>query len=260
MMIDAKGERGEGEPLATEYDPVADDAWDEAPLETEQLALDDNVRLPWLEAEDDDDGEFEGRNAGQLIALLAMGLLALAVIGGGLWWALQKRQDDVLVADGSVIAAPKQPYKEAPKDPGGKTFAGTGDTSFAVAKGQTRTAQLDESGVKTVVPAAPALVSGGTTAASPKPPAASATVPATPEPTGVGVQIAAYTSRASADAGWTRLSAQYEALAGLKHRVVEGRADIGTVYRLQVLAGDASAAQTLCGRLKGAGLACQVKN
>jgi hypothetical protein len=55
------------------------------------------------------------------------------------------------------------------------------------------------------------------------------------------------------------LSTQYEALSGLKHRVVEGSADIGTVYRLQVLAGDVTGANALCGRLKAAGLACQVK-
>jgi hypothetical protein len=42
--------------------------------------------------------------------------------------------------------------------------------------------------------------------------------------------------------------------------VVEGKADIGTVYRLQAVAGNASAANELCGKLKRAGGACQVKN
>jgi hypothetical protein len=42
--------------------------------------------------------------------------------------------------------------------------------------------------------------------------------------------------------------------------VVEGKADIGTVYRLQALAGDAAGATDLCARLKAAGVACQVKN
>lgn len=248
MTADAKGERGEGRPLATEYDPTvqpADQPWD-APLETEQLALDDHVRLPWLEADEDDEADFEGRSAGQLVALLLLGLLALGVIGGGIWWAIEHRKDEALVADGSVIPAPKLPYKERPKDPGGKTFAGTGDTSFAVAKGQTRPAQLDQSAAPKAAVAAPS-------------PSASAK-PAAPAPSGVGVQVAAYSSRASAEAGWTRLSSQYEVLAGLNHRVVEGSADIGTVYRLQVLAGDMSSAHALCGRLKAVGLACQVKN
>jgi nitrogen fixation-related uncharacterized protein len=260
MMIDAKGEEGEGEKLTAAHDPLADETWDGAPLQTDQLALDDNVRLPWLEAGDGEDDEFENRNTGQLIVLLAMGLLALALIGGGIWWVLDRKQDEAVVADGSILPAPKEPYKQAPQDPGGKTFAGTGDTSFAVAKGQTRPAQLDESGAKAVTPA-PTLTAGGTTKAAGEGAASAGAQPKSePAPSGVGVQIAAYTSRASADAGWTRLSAQYEALSGLKHRVVEGRADIGTVYRLQVLAGDTAAAQGLCGRLKAAGLACQVKN
>jgi hypothetical protein len=74
------------------------------------------------------------------------------------------------------------------------------------------------------------------------------------------VQVAAYSNRAQAEAGWTKLSTQYDALTGLHHRVVEGQADIGTVYRLQAVAGDAGAAHALCGKLKAAGLACQVKN
>jgi len=40
---------------------------------------------------------------------------------------------------------------------------------------------------------------------------------------------------------------------------VEGEADIGTVYRLQAVAGDAASANRLCSALKGDGVACQVK-
>jgi hypothetical protein len=232
------------EPLDEKPDQGAE-PWDDAPLETEQLAFDEkDVRLPWLEADGDDDEDFERGGTGQLATLIVIGLLAILVIGGGVWWAVENRRDEVLVADGSVIAAPEQPYKERPADPGGKTFAGTGDTSFAVSGGQTRPARLGET-----APPKTALATPATPAS-----------PAAPAPTGVGVQVAAYTSRASAEAGWTKLSAQYEALAGLDHRIVEGTADIGTVYRLQVLAADVSSAHALCGRLKAAGLACQVKN
>jgi hypothetical protein len=45
----------------------------------------------------------------------------------------------------------------------------------------------------------------------------------------------------------------------VKHRVVQGSADIGTVYRLQAVAPDAAAANALCSQLKAAGIACQVK-
>ena len=243
------GEHSDVDPLVL----PADTAWaghdDEPPVEDGRLEFgDDDVRLPWLETDGDDEEEFKGYNGGQLFTLIALGLLAVAVIGGGIWWALSTRKDEVLVADGSVIAAPKQPYKERPKDAGGKTFAGTGDTAFAVSEGQTRPARLGEAAAPKTAAVEPAA----------KPSAGAS--PAAPVPAGVGVQIAAYTSRAQADAGWTRLSGQYEVLSGLNHRVVEGSADIGTVYRLQVLAGDSSAAHGLCGRLKAAGLACQVKN
>ncbi len=249
-IADAKGANGNesGEhPFVPGQDPLAPQAEEpsgEAPLETGRLEFgDDDVRLPWLETDGDDEVDYQTYNAGQLVALLLLGVLALAVIGGGIWWAVGQRKNEAVVADGSVISAPAQPYKERPKDAGGKTFAGTGDTAFAVSEGQTRPARLGESPAPKPVEASPS-------------PSAAAVEPAA---SGVGVQVAAYSNRAQAEAGWTRLSTQYEALSGLKHRVVEGSADIGTVYRLQVLAGDVTGANALCGRLKAAGLACQVK-
>jgi hypothetical protein len=248
-MSDASGP-GEGteeprSPEDTSTQPPSDHPAGEAPLDTGRLAFgDEEVRLPWLEA-DDEEEEYQGYNTGQLASLFILGVLALAVIGGGIWWAVHQRKDEVLVADGSVISAPAIPYKERPKNPGGKTFEGTGDTSFAVSEGRTRPGKLGE-----------------TPAAKPAtPPAPKASASAAPqEPAGVGVQVAAYSSRDQAEAGWTRLSGQYELLSGLRHRVVEGQADIGTVYRLQAVPGDAAAAHALCGKLKAAGLACQVKN
>lgn len=241
MELTQEAGEGQGGPEGAQA-PFSPDA----PAESGRLAFDDEVRLPWLEA-DDDEEDYEGYNAGQVMSLLILGLLAVAVIGGGIWWAINHRKDDVLVADGSVIAAPQQPYKERPKNPGGKTFAGTGDTSFAVSEGQTRPGKLGET------PAA----AKPTTDAAPK---ASGSAAAAPAAAGVGVQVAAYSNRTQAEAGWTRLSGQYEALSGLHHRVVEGQADIGTVYRLQAVTADAGAAHALCGKLKAAGLACQVKN
>ena len=167
--------------------------------------------------------------------------------------------DETMVADGSTIAAPAQPYKEAPKDPGGKTFEGTGNTAFAVSEGQNRPAKLGE-GQKPAASAAATPKPGfdvgkpaGSGSAPPKVPAAAAPV------SGPVVQVGAYSTHASAEAAWSRLSQQYSALSGLRHQSVEGKADIGTVFRLQALPGDTAAAQALCGRLKTAGLACQVK-
>lgn len=212
-----------------------------------RLDLDEDERLPWLESIDDED-EY-GSDNGRLLPFLLGGLVVLAALVGGIWWATHRDAGNQLQADGSVIEAPKTPYKEAPKDPGGKTFAGTGDTSYAVSAGQTRTPKLDHGGE--------VLVGGGE---APKAGEKPGDKPAL-APSGVGVQVGAYTSLATAETGWTRLSSQHDAvLSGVKHRVVEGKADIGTVYRLQAMAGDAAGANELCSRLKAAGVACQVKN
>ena len=118
-------------------DGIADE-----PYEAEQLALDDdNERLPWLDADDDDSAEAE---SGRILGLVVLGLLALGVIVGGIWWSTHRTTDPTLVADGSTISAPPGDYKEAPKAPGGKTFDGTGNTAFAVSEGQNRPAKLGE--------------------------------------------------------------------------------------------------------------------
>lgn len=231
------------------------DGWmadEDEPLETERLALaDEEERLPWLESGDDDDyPEYEGGDNARMLGLFVMGILALAVLVGGIWWATNRNPDPALVADGSTVPAPAGPYKQAPKDPGGKTFAGTGDSSFAVSEGQNRPAQLGGA------TAAPAPVPSASAAARPVAPA---TAPAAAGG-GVGVQVGAFSSKAAAEAGWTRLTGQAgDALAGVAHRVIEGKADNGTIFRLQAVASDASGAQALCGRLKAAGIACQVK-
>lgn len=218
-----------------------DDAHDE-PLETEQLPLaDEEERLPWLESSDEEDDGYEGSGAGHTLRLALMALVALGAIVGGIYWVTHRNPDPALVADGSVVPADSRPYKEAPKNPGGKTFDGTGDTSFAVSEGKTKQAQIAGSAAPT--PAAPA---SGAAAA--------------PASGGVGVQVGAFSSKEAAEAGWSKVTGQSNgALSGVSHRVIAGNADNGTIYRLQAVAPDAAAATALCGKLKGAGISCQVK-
>ncbi len=232
----------------TGNDGDREDSWDDAPdgepLETEQLALaDEDERLPWLESSDDEDYEDEGSDWGQSLRLGALALVALGAIVGGIYWATHRNPDPALIADGSVVPAGDKPYKEAPKDPGGKTFDGTGDTSFAVSEGQTK----------------PAQIAGGAPAPAPaasKPGGA----PAAPASGEVGVQVGAFSSKDKAEAAWTQLGGKAGgALSGVSHRVVQGTAEAGTIYRLQAVAPDAGAAQALCGKLKAAGISCQVK-
>ncbi|MDL2352987.1 MAG: SPOR domain-containing protein [Pseudomonadota bacterium] len=221
--------------------------WDETqdePLETEQLALaDEDERLPWLESSDDEaDKDYEGSELGSTLRMALMALIALGVIVGGIYWVTHRNPDPALVADGSLVPADSRPYKEAPKDPGGKTFDGTGDTSFAVSEGKSKSAQMAASDAPKPAPPAPG--------------AGAAPAPAS----GVGVQVGAFSSKDAAETGWTKLTGQANgALSGVSHRVIAGKADNGTIYRLQAVAPDAAAAGALCGKLKGAGISCQVK-
>lgn len=216
----------------------------------DRLALGDEQRLPWLESADDVDlDEAADSGAGRLIAFAAGALVLLVAIIGGVWWVSHRVASPAAQADGSLIEASREPYKVAPKDPGGKTFAGTGDASFTVSDGGKPPAVI--AGSNPPVPAAPAQ-------AAPSP-SASASEAARPAATGVGVQIGAFSSNASAEAAWSKLASVHEPLKGLNHRVVEGRADIGTVYRLQALAGDVAGANALCSALQAGGLKCQVK-
>lgn len=216
---------------------------DDEMVETEELAFaDEDERLPWLESGEYDD-EDRGVDTGRIVGFALLGLLAIAAFVGGIWFFTRDSADSELVADGSTIAAPEGPYKERPEDPGGKRFEGTGNVAPAVGEGQTREGRLARE-------------------EAPKPSVDARRTTDAPEPaqaSGVAVQVGAYSTRESAEAGWRQLASQTDKLAGVSHRVVQGQADIGTVYRLQAMAGDAAAARALCQALKSDGVACQVK-
>ncbi|MBA3054530.1 MAG: SPOR domain-containing protein [Sphingomonadales bacterium] len=236
-MDDRQGEPHEG--LHAFAEEALDDALDPQGPQS-ALALDEDERLPWLESADDDEGE-GGVDTARLLRFVLFGVMLLAAILGTLWYVNHRVTDPAAVADGSVIKAPAEPYKEVPKDQGGKTFAGTGDSAFAVSEGKSKPARLGDPDVPS-----PSIAVGAN--------AGDAEAVA-----GVGVQVGAYSTRASAEAGWNRLSASNAAFKGLKHRVIEGSADIGTVYRLQAVTADLAAANALCATLKSGGIACQVK-
>jgi hypothetical protein len=219
---------------------------EEAPVDSdgaieaqEQLTLADaDERLPWLESEDDYDEP--GVDTGRIVAFAAIGLLAIVVLLGALWFFTRAPAAEAIVADGSTIEAPAGPYKTRPEDPGGREVEGTGDTSFEVAEGETVVGRIAGSGE---VPE----------------PSIDREQSAAPAASGVGVQVGAYSNRAQAETGWNQLAARFEALQGRNHRVLEGTADSGTIYRLQALAGTAAEAETLCRAIKAEGGDCQVK-
>ena len=214
-------------------------------IEPEELALvDGDERLPWLEADEDfDENEVD---TGRVIAFVLVGLLFLGLIIGGLWLYFRESTDSAIIPDGSTIEAPDEPYKTRPQNPGGAEALGTGDTSFAVAEGQSL-----EGRVAVSQPPSPSIDREQTGTDGPEESAA---------PAGVGVQVGAYASRESAQAGWATLSSRFSALDGVKHRIVQATVDGSPIFRLQAVAGDLAGARALCDSLRASGGDCQVKN
>jgi hypothetical protein len=221
---------------------------DDGTIEAEgQLSLADaDERLPWLES--DDEYEQPAVDTGRIVAFAAVGLLFVVLLLGAAYYFTRDPSDAELVADGSTIEAPAEPYKTRPDDPGGREVEGTGDTSYEVAEGQQVEGQI-AAGVP--VPTIDRQQTGAPTPA-PSPSASSSAG-------GIGVQVGAYSTRDQAEAGWSQLSGRYDALQGRSHRVVQGTADSGTIYRLQAVAASAAEANTLCRGIKAAGGDCQVK-
>ena len=244
--------------VEAEYEELPDDG---------ELDLTDTDSLPWLESDEEDD-DAGGLDVMQIVGFVALLLAVLGAVVGGVWFVSNRAAGQEAVADGSVIAAPEGPIKQRPEDPGGKEFAGTGNVAPVVGEGGSRPAVVAEAPMPPLPGAAPLARPSGTPPGTPPgtpTPGATKLVPATtpiapPVPvTGTGVQLAAYGTRARADEGWTQVSRRTDALTGVKYRIVEGKVDIGTVYRLQAVAGSRAEADRLCAALKADGVDCQVK-
>ncbi|TRD12658.1 SPOR domain-containing protein [Erythrobacter insulae] len=242
----------------------------------DELDLSETDSLPWLEADEDDDEG--GVDMAQIFGFGAVLLALLLGVVGAIYLLTNRTSADAPVADGSTIEAPEGPIKERPDDPQGKEFAGTGNVAPAVGEGRTRQSQIGSGGSadtgSTVASAAGAAdgasgsaqttpTSGSAASGASEPDAGGAsgkiTTASSGSNSGVGVQLAAYSSRARAEQGWSQLSRQTDALSGVRYRVVEGVVDGGTVYRLQAVANDRAAADTLCRAIKADGLDCAVK-
>lgn len=238
---------------AREYHTPQGDA---AAYEGDEFAFEDGEEsLPWLEADDDDVPQ--GFDTTRLITIAVLMVVLLGAIVGAIWWLSNGPVAGGPAPDGSIVEAPEAPYKTAPEDEGGKTFAGTGDTSFAVGEGQMREGRLAERSSASDN-AAPGMDTLTTPEAEEKP-----NTPPPPRsqslPDGTAVQVGAYSSRSDAEAGWGTIIRQTDLLSGVEHRIVEGQADIGRVYRLQAVGGSRENARRLCGALSNAGIPCTVK-
>ncbi len=259
--------------IEAEYEEVEDAA--EAAETTEaELDLSEDDSLPWLEADEEDEGR-SGVDIAQIIGFALILAVVAGVLLSALYYFTNRSADGAPVADGSTIEAPEGPLRERPEDPGGREFAGTGDVAPVVGEGGTREGVMDtdgtgaagaENGDRASADSANQAGSGSEASndgaganANSDADANSGSAGNASSASGVGVQLAAYTSRARAEQGWNDLSRRTNALDGVRYRIEQGQVDIGTVYRLQAVASDRAAADRLCAALRADGLDCQVK-
>ena len=213
------------------------------------LNLDDNDRLPWLETADGYDVDDSGSPL-KIAFMVVAGLVLLAVIVGGIYWA-QRSPNGGANGNGALIAAPEGSYKEKPKDAGGKSFEGEGDSAFAASEGQKTGAVL----APAPPPAKPVVAPKQAEAAPPSAPAKASTTPAN----AVMVQLGAFGDSAKADTAWAALNKRFGFLSGMNRKIAEANVEGGrTVFRLQAITANSSEAQQLCAKLKAAGENCLI--
>lgn len=212
-------------------------------------------RLPWLEAVEDEDDN-DGPSALKLIAAVVIGLVAIGLIVGGLFWIGTRSAEQ---GDGGIIAAPEGDYKVRPDDPGGMDVEGEGDTAFAASEGADPRGQLaidavPETPVAPAEPRSQAQPKEQPKAAAPRAERAAPPAPAAPPATsGPSIQLGAFSSQASANAAWKALSERFRYLAPLSHSVTPVETGGRTLYRLRATGSDAT---SICSRLKVAGEDC----
>ena len=72
------------------------------------------------------------------------------------------------------------------------------------------------------------------------------------------IQLGAFSSEDAAAKAWTNLTKRFAYLSALTKSVSPATVDSGKVYRLRAVAGTATNAQSLCGKLRVAGENCVV--
>lgn len=219
-------------------------------------ALDEEDRLPWLEAVEDDEGG-EGPSVLKLIVAVLIGLAAIGGLVGGLFWLNQRGAGPG--GSPELIKAPPGAYKVRPDDPGGMKVEGEGDTAAITAQGGTPAGNIDtnavpETPVKGQPKGAPAGDGPLLKAPAPTNEPANPTTPPAPAAAGGGtIQLGAFPDGGSAEKAWKAMSGRFAYLAPLSHSVVSANVNGKTWYRLRA---SGPGAAGICGRLKVAGENC----
>lgn len=216
----------------------------------------DEDRLPWLEAVEEDEGS-AGPGIAKLIGAVVIGLLAIGLIVGGLFWL--GNRGGAGGDNGDLIAAPEGDYKVRPDQPGGMNVAGEGDTAYAASEGDAPQGRLNTNAVAETPVARPAPQPKQTPPQQQAQPPASQPQRPAPAPAAAGggatIQLGAFSTGAGANTAWTALAGRFRYLAPLSRSVIPVQAGGRTLYRLRA---SGSGAADVCRRLRVAGEDCTV--
>lgn len=214
-----------------------------------RAGLRDEDRLPWLEAVEEEESR-AGPPMLKLVAVIIIGLAALGVIVGALYWVSNRDEG----GHGEIIAAPEGDYKIKPTDPGGMDVAGEGDTAFAASEGAEPKGTLN-TGAAPEAPVARPQPTPAPEAGDQHPLAPPRPVPPAPSASGATIQLGAFGSEGGATRAWTALSGRFRYLAPLSHSVIPVQTGGRTLYRLRASGADAAG---ICRRLRVAGEDCEI--
>src|SRR5205085_9852062 len=81
---------------------------------------------------------------GKLVAAIVIGLVAIGVIVGGLYWLGNRNSGP---AGNDIIAAEQGDYKQHPENAGGMNLSGEGNVRVAASEGQQRPGNLNRNGI-----------------------------------------------------------------------------------------------------------------
>lgn len=218
----------------------------------------DSDRLPWLEAVDEENAA-EGPSPLKLIAAVVIGLVAIGLVVGTLFW-LGNRDDGSASGEPELIEAPDGPYRVAPEDRGGMQAEGEGGSAHAASAGQEPQGNLSMRVPERPVAPAPKAqppaqqpTQQAQPKAAPAAPAAPQRPAAQPAASGPTIQLGAFSTQAGAQNAWRALSGRFRYLAPLTHSVIPVQTGGRTLYRLRA---SGAGAADICRRLEVAGESC----
>jgi hypothetical protein len=228
-------------------------------MTTEVRADADNLdedRLPWLEAVEEDE---RGPSPAKLIAAVLIGLVAIGIIVGGLFWLGNRAAG----GGGEELIASPGDYKMPAPERGGMKVDNGSATQVATSEGTEQTATINPNArpeapvtqqqQPAARPAQPAQPQNQP-AAQPRPQAQSQPqAQAQPRLSGPTIQVGAYPSEAIANQQWQQINQRYPFTRGLQHQVIVYQAGGRTYYRLRAAGAQAREA---CRRLQGSGQPC----